>query len=227
MKKTYAVIGLGKFGAYIARGLVEQGESLIICDNSQENFRDFREDVEDLYVLDSTDASALKEAGVSELDITIVSIGEIEASILTVMALRELSNRKIIAMATNKTHGHILSKIGADQVIYPERESASRLLTELLTSKADVSLISGNFKMCKVLASDIFGKRKIKEIEESSIKKDESGKVIQEIKIIAIKRRDYWDMHLDPNYEISNEDFVVFVGNDRAIDFYVAKFEKL
>lgn len=227
MKKTYGVIGLGKFGSYIARGLIDQGESLIICDNSQESFRDFREDVEDLYMLDSTDVLALKEAGVSELDVVIVSIGEIEASILTVMALKELDNKKIVAKAANKTHGQILSKIGADHVIYPEREAANRLLTELLTAKVDVSLISENLKVCKVLASEIFGKKSIGELQESSIKKDEEGKIVQEIKIIAIKRDDTWLMQPDLSYVVENEDFVVFMGNDKTIDFYVNKFEKL
>ncbi|MCE3037553.1 potassium channel family protein [Helicobacter anatolicus] len=227
MKKNYGVIGLGKFGSYIARGLIDQGESVIICDNSQENFRDFREDVEDLYMLDSTDVLALKEAGISELDVAIVSIGEIEASILTVMALKELGNKTIVAKATNKTHGQILSKIGADHVIYPEREAANRLLTDLLTSKADVSLISENLKVCKVLASDIFGKKTIKDIEEGSVRRDEEDKIIQEIKIIAIKKEDTWILHPEGSDVVENEDFVVFAGNDKSIDFYVNKFEKL
>ncbi|MCE3038524.1 potassium channel family protein [Helicobacter anatolicus] len=227
MKKNYGVIGLGKFGSYIARGLIDQGESVIICDNSQENFRDFREDVEDLYMLDSTDVLALKEAGVSELDVAIVSIGEIEASILTVMALKELGNKTIVAKATNKTHGQILSKIGADHVIYPEREAANRLLTDLLTSKADVSLISENLKVCKVLASDIFGKKTIREIEEGSVRRDEEDKIVQEIKVVAIKKEDTWILHPEDSDVVENEDFVVFAGNDKSIDFYVNKFEKL
>lgn len=228
IKKTYGVIGLGKFGSYIARGLVDQGESIIVCDNSQENFRDFREDVENLYMLDSTDMLALKEAGISDLDVVIVSIGEnIEASILTVMALKELGNKMIIAKATNKTHGQILSKIGADKVIYPEREAANRLFVELIASKADVSVISENLKMCKVLASDIFGKKTIKEIQEASIKKDELGNVIQEIKIVAIKRKEDWLMHFDLDFEILNEDFIAFLGNEKTIEFYVRKFESL
>lgn len=228
VKKTFGVIGLGKFGSYITRSLVDQGESVIVCDNSQENFRDFREDVENLYMLDSTDIVALKEAGISELDVVIVSIGEnIEASILTVMALKELGNKMIIAKATSKTHGQILSKIGADKVIYPEREAANRLFVELIASKVDVNVISENLKMCKVLASDIFGKRTIGEIQESSIKKDESGNIIQEIKIVAVKRNENWLMDFSLELEVFNEDFVVFLGNEKAIDFYVKKFENL
>ncbi len=228
IKKTYAVIGLGKFGSYIARGLIDQGENLIICDNSQENFRDFREDVENIYMLDSTDIIALKEAGISDLDVAIVSIGEnIEASILTVMALKDLGNKMIVAKAISKPHGQILSKIGADKVIYPEREAANRLFVELIASKVDISVISENLKMCKVLASDIFGKRSIQEIENNSIKKDENGAIIQEVKIVAIKRNDEWNMHIHPDTEILNDDFVVFLGNNNTIDFYVKKIENL
>ena len=228
LKKTYGVIGLGKFGSYVARGLVDHGESIIACDNSQENFRDFREDVENLYMLDSTDILALKEAGISDLDVVIVSIGEnIEASILTVMALKELGNKMIIAKATNRPHGQILAKIGADKVIYPEREAANRLFAELISSKADVTVISEDLKMCKVLASDIFGKKTIQEIQEASIKRDENNHIIQEIKIIAVKRYDKWNLNPVPNFELQNEDFVVFLGNEKSIESYVKRFESL
>ncbi len=227
-KKTYGVIGLGKFGSYITRGLIDHGESVIVCDNSQDNFRDFKEDTENLYMLDSTDIFALKEAGISDLDVVIVSIGEdIEASILTVMALKELNNKKIIAKASSRPHGQILAKIGADKVIYPEREAANRLFAELITSKAEVTIISENLKMCKVLASGIFGKKTIKEIQENSIKKDENGNITQEIKIIALKRYDKWNTNPSIDFEINNEDFVVFLGNEKAIETYVKKFEAL
>lgn len=227
IKKTYGVIGLGKFGPYITRGLLDHDESVIVCDNSQENFRDFREDVENLYMLDSTDMLALKEAGVGDVDVVIVSIGDMEASILTVMALKELGNKMIVAKATSKTHGQILAKIGADKVIYPEREAANRLFAELISSKVDVTLISEDLKMCKVLASEIFDGKTIREIQENSIKKDENGNITQEIKIIALKRYDKWNTNPSLDFEINSEDFVVFLGNEKSIDIYVKKFEML
>ena len=228
VKKTYGIIGLGKFGSKVAQGLVEKGESVILCDNSQENFRNFREDVENIYTLDSTDKLALEEAGIRELDVVIVSIGEkIEASILTVMALKELGNKNIIAKATSKTHGEILEKIGANKVIYPEQAAANKLINELTTSLAEVTIISENLEMCKALASDVFGKRTIAEIQESSIKKDEHGATTQEIKIVAIKQNNIWNLHPTPDITIHNEDFVVFLANEKTMELCVKKFELL
>lgn len=227
MKKTYAVIGLGKFGSYITRGLINQGESVIVCDNTQENFREFKEDLEDLYVLDSSDALALKEAGVSELDVVIVSIGEnIEASTLTVMALKEAGNRKVIAKANSRIHGQLLTKVGADIVVYPERDAANHLLSELIASKVEVNIISENLSSCKVIASNIFGGKTISEIEGASIKKNDKNEIIQKIKIIAIKK-EKWLVELNPELKIENDNFVVFIGDDDSIDFYVKRFEAL
>lgn len=228
VKKTYGIIGLGKFGSKVARELVDKGESVILCDNSQENFRDFRQDVENIYTLDSTDKLALEEAGIRELDVVIVSIGEkIEASILTVMALKELGNKRIIAKATSKPHGEILEKIGANDVIYPEREIAKKLVSELTSSRIEVTMLSSELSVCKALASDIFGKRTIAEIQESSIKKDEHGATTQEIKIVAIKQNNIWNLHPTPDITIHNEDFVIFLANEKTMEVYVKKFELL
>ena len=79
--------------------------------------------------MDSTDKNALKEAGFGDTDVVIVSIGEnIESSTLTFMALKELNIKTIIANAINQTHGKILSKLGANKVIYPERDTANKLI---------------------------------------------------------------------------------------------------
>ncbi|PAF46678.1 hypothetical protein BKH46_06835 [Helicobacter sp. 12S02634-8] len=219
MKKTYAVIGLGKFGTYMARGLATQGENLIVCDNSRENFRDLQNDIEDLYVLDSTDKVALAEAGISELDVVIVSIGEnIEASILTVMALRELGNKTIIAKAVSQTHGQILLKIGSDKIIYPEKEAANRLLSELVSQKADVELISEDLKLCKMIAGELFGKKTIASIE-SKTPELSNPQSKESLKVIAIKSAEKWQLDIDPNYEVLNEDFLVLIGSSGVIDF--------
>ena len=135
--KTYAVIGLGKFGFNIAKGLAEQGMDIIAIDNDPHKIQEISEYIEDAIILDSTDIKALQEAGVVGLDTVIISIGEnIEASILTLMALKELDNKNIIAKAITLTHGEILAKLGAFKVIYPERESARKLVENLEIGRA-------------------------------------------------------------------------------------------
>jgi len=98
--ETFAVIGLGKFGFHVAKGLAQQGLSVIAVDQDEEQIREINEFVQDAIVLDSTDIRALREAGIGNADVAVVSIGEnIEASILTVMALKELGAETVVAKA--------------------------------------------------------------------------------------------------------------------------------
>ena len=130
---TYVVRGLGKFGYHVAIGLAQQGEVVIAIDHSEEKVKDISEFVQDAIVLDSSDPKALLEAGIADADVAIVSIGEnLEASILTVMALKELKIPTVIAKAITQVHGQILSKLGAAKVIYPEMESAKKLVKKIV-----------------------------------------------------------------------------------------------
>jgi trk system potassium uptake protein TrkA len=130
---TYVVIGLGKFGYHVAKGLAQQGEAVIAIDNDEEKIRDISEFVQDAIALDSSDPKALYEAGIADAEIAIVSIGEhLEASILTVMALKELGIKTVVAKAITQVHGQILSKLGAAKVIYPEMESAKKLVKKIV-----------------------------------------------------------------------------------------------
>ncbi|MEJ2437703.1 MAG: TrkA family potassium uptake protein, partial [Sulfurovaceae bacterium] len=131
--KQFAVIGLGKFGFHIAKGLAMQGVPVIAIDNNEDQIKEISEYIQDTIVCDSTDINALREAGIGHMDVAVVSIGEnIEASILTVMGLKELGVPVIVAKAITRVHGQILSKIGATKVIYPEREIAKRIVKNMV-----------------------------------------------------------------------------------------------
>lgn len=123
--KTYVVIGLGRFGQHVVRELIREGVNIICIDNKAEAIKEFKDIVEDSYILDSTDKDALTQAGVTQADIVIVSLGDhLEASILTLMALKELGINNIIIKAINTIHGEIYAKMGANRVIYPQRDVA-------------------------------------------------------------------------------------------------------
>lgn len=131
--KTIAVIGLGKFGFYIAKSLSRLDTRVIAVDNDEKKVQEISEFIDDAFVIDSTNKQALEEVGIYNLETVIVSIGEnIEASILTVMALKDLNNKNIIAKAITSTHGEILSKIGAFKVIYPEKIAGRMLVQKLI-----------------------------------------------------------------------------------------------
>ncbi|AQQ58965.1 MAG: TrkA family potassium uptake protein [Helicobacter sp.] len=216
MAKSYAVLGLGKFGYHVALGLVENGENVILCDNTESSFVNLRDKAEQIYIIDCTDKIALKEAGVNELDIVIVSIGEnIEASILTVMALKELNNKKIIAKAISSTHGAILEKLGVDEVVYAERQAANRLLSEITESNVEEIELSANMRACKAIVTSYFVKRSVGTIREED-----------NVKIVAVRRGETWNIDVDSDFILQRGDVVLFLGLTEHIEAIMQTLEE-
>jgi K+ transport systems, NAD-binding component len=134
--RTFGVIGLGRFGYHVARTLAQGGAEVIACDVDEERVREISEYVSLAYVLDATDAKALKESGIANVDTAVVSIGEnIEASILIVVQLKELGVKEVVAKAITPLHGKVLEKLGVDRVVYPEKEMAIRVAHSLLVGE--------------------------------------------------------------------------------------------
>ena len=211
--KTVAVIGLGKFGFYIAKSLSRLDVKVIAVDNDEKKVQEISEYVDNAYVIDSTSKVALEEIGIYNLNTVIVSIGEnIEASILTVMALKDLNNKTIIAKAINSTHGEILTKIGAFKVIYPEKIAGRMLVKKLIDNMTVEEIdVSNTIKMVKFVATDNFIYKKISEIESE----------FENLKIISYKTSGIWSMQIDPFYQVKKDDLLVFLGESKYIkEFY-------
>ena len=211
--KTVAVIGLGKFGFYIAKSLSRLNVKVIAADNDEKKVQEISEYVDNAYVIDSTSKAALEEIGIYNLNTVIVSIGEnIEASILTVMALKDLNNKTIIAKAINSTHGEILTKIGAFKVIYPEKIAGRMLVKKLIDNMTVEEIdVSNTIKMVKFVATDNFIYKKISEIESE----------FENLKIISYKTGGIWSMQIDPLYQVKKDDLLVFLGESKYIkEFY-------
>ena len=211
--KTVAVIGLGKFGFYIAKSLSRLDVKVIAADNDEKKVQEISEYVDNAYIVDSINKQALEEIGVYNLETVIVSIGEnIEASILTVMALKDLNNKRIIAKAINSTHGEILTKIGAFKVIYPEKIAGRMLVKKLIDNMTVEEIdVSNTIKMVKFVATDNFIYKKISEIESE----------FKNLKIISYKTSGIWSMQIDPFYQVKKDDLLVFLGESKYIkEFY-------
>jgi len=130
--KRFAIIGLGRFGRRLAAGLTEYGHEVIAIDTRQEIIEEVRDEVALAVRLDATDPEALRAQDIDKVDAAIVTIGEqFEANALTTAVLKELGVPKVISRAGNPIQAKILSRIGADQVVSPEEESATRLSRQL------------------------------------------------------------------------------------------------
>lgn len=129
MKKQVCVIGMGRFGATVARELYQSGHDVLAIDNEEGRIQDMLGQVTYAVRADATNESVLRELGVSDFDVAIVALGSenIQASILITVLLKSLTIPFIIARAATQVHGDALERIGADKVVYPEAESARRV----------------------------------------------------------------------------------------------------
>jgi trk system potassium uptake protein TrkA len=125
--QRFAVIGLGRFGQYLARALTEAGAEVIGIDRSTRAVEQARDDVAVAVKMNATDRTALAAQAVGEVDAAIVGIGEdFESAVLTVATLQEMGVPQIIARAMTEIQGQILRKVGAHAIASAERESATR-----------------------------------------------------------------------------------------------------
>ncbi len=128
MKKQIVVIGLGRFGISVATTLSSIGHDVLAIDKEEVSVQNIAPQVTHAIQADATNESVLKELGIGNFEIAIVAMGTaIESNVLSTILLKKLGVRYVIARANDELHGSILEKIGADIVIYPEREMGTRV----------------------------------------------------------------------------------------------------
>ena len=127
MKKGFAVLGLGRFGTSVAIHLAETGAEVMVVDQDEANVHEVADLVTYAVQGDISDPETLTSLGIGNMDAVIVAIaGNIEASVMATILAKEQGVPYVIAKAQNEMHGKILDKVGADNVIYPEKEMGLR-----------------------------------------------------------------------------------------------------
>lgn len=139
MKKSnrqFLVIGLGRFGSELAQELYRQGAEVFAVDQDMNTVEALRSRLTDVMQADAQDEEVLREIGAAEFDAVIVSIGnDVKVSSVITMMLKELGAKYVIAKANDDFHGRMLSKLGADKVIYPERDMGQRIAHNLVSDR--------------------------------------------------------------------------------------------
>ncbi|MDR7402799.1 MAG: TrkA family potassium uptake protein [Armatimonadota bacterium] len=128
----FAVIGIGRFGSNVVRTLYEMGHNVLAIDKDEDSLRRVQDCCTHAVQLDSTDPEALRAVGITNFDAVVVAIGAgIQESILTTLILKEMGCRKVVSKAVDELQARVLEKVGADQVIRPERDMAVRVARSL------------------------------------------------------------------------------------------------
>ncbi len=178
----FVVIGAGRFGSNVAMTLSKNGCEVTVVDSDKERIQQISDYVSNAVQLDATDEKALKSIGIEAVDVAIVSIGErMEDSILVTMTLKEMGVKTVVAKAATESHGKILARVGADKVIFPERDMAIRLANALLHPSLleHVEVLPG-YSIAEVDVPKVLWGRSIA---------DSAVRVKHGVQIIAIKRR--------------------------------------
>ena len=213
--KQYLVIGLGRFGTSVAKTLYEAGENILGIDVSEELVQDRINNniLKNAIIGDASDGKILKDIGAENFDVAFVCIGDIEASVMIALNLKELGIKSIIAKAINKKHGKVLTKIGATEIVYPEEHMGKRIAE--LTMNTDIIehlKFTDNFVLVEVKAPSIFW-------NNSLIKLDVRNKY--NINIVGIKKsKGEFLPNPTANVVIEEGDVLVIITDKKTVELF-------
>ena len=133
-KKSYAVIGMGRFGESVVEELIKRQADVLVIDNDPERIAKMSKIATHAVTLDSTNVQALKEVGISSIDHVVVAIGkDLQSSILTTLILKDLGVEQVTVKVQDANHEKVVKKLGADEIIQPEQQSGKRLASKIIS----------------------------------------------------------------------------------------------
>lgn len=152
INQSYAVFGLGRYGAAVAKELVKSGAEVLAVDSSEELVNDAIAEIPYCKCADVTDPEVIKQLGIANIDVVIIAMASsLEASVMATMLCKEIGVKTVIAKCATDMDCKILSKVGADRVVFPESESGIRLAKNLLSSGfVDIMDLSNDVSMVEL-----------------------------------------------------------------------------
>jgi trk system potassium uptake protein TrkA len=165
-KKQFAVLGLGRFGQKVAKELAMRGHEVVVMDREESKVNMIKDLVTHSFIGDITDEQALREANVQNCDSVVVGqSSNIESNLLAVQLCQELGVKELVVKAQSTLHGKILKKMGADNIVYPEQDTAVKLADKLtLKGIMDYMEISNEFDIIELKALPQFINKKLSEL---------------------------------------------------------------
>ena len=208
--KQFAVIGMGRFGSSVAKSLYNLGYEVLAVDLSEQRTQEMAGMVTHAVQADSTDEEALRALGVRNFDVVVVAIGQdIQASILTSLILKEMGVPMLVVKAQNELHGKVLKKIGADKVVFPERDMGVRVAHNLISPNIiDLIELSDEYSIVEMAASRAIIGKNLRQLDVRA----KYGCNVMAIKSGA-------RMNIAPHAEdtISENDILVVVGRNENL----------
>lgn len=210
MKKQYAVLGLGKFGHSVAIALENLGCNVIVVDNCSEKIQEIADSVTYAIKGDVTEVNIMKSLGARNLDGAVIGVAEnLEASIMATIITKEMGIPYVIAKASNDLHASILKRVGADAVVFPEKEMGSRIAKSIVsTNFADWIQLSDDYSMVET------------EVPESWIGKtliDLRVRQRYSINVVGIIEKGEVEVNLDPNRPLPAKAILILIASNKQL----------
>ncbi|EPY2273702.1 potassium channel family protein [Clostridium sporogenes] len=209
-RKQFVVIGLGRFGTSVAKTLYTLGNDVLAIDSSEDIVQSISDSVTHSVQIDATDENSLRALGIRNFDVAVITIGsDIQASTMATLLVKEMGVKHIIAKANTEIHAKVLYKIGADRVVFPERDMGVRVAHNLVsTNILDYIELSPNYSIAEIV-----------------IPKPWHGKTLNElniranygINVVALKRGE--EINVSPVAEdtIESGDIIVAIGSEEDL----------
>ena len=206
INKSYAVLGLGRYGSAVARELSNNGIDVLAVDIDEATVNAVASELPICKCADITDPEVIEKLGIGDIDVVVVAMASnIEASVMAITLCKEAGVKTVIAKCADEMHGKIYKRVGADKVVFPEDESGKRLAKNLLSS-GFVDMIE--------LSSDV-------SIVELDVKNDWIGKSLIElnvrkkhgINIVAVRKNNGVQVNIDPEAPLEPDMKLIVIAN--------------
>lgn len=206
MEKTYAVFGLGRYGIAVARELARNGMEVIAVDTDERIVNAAADELPICKCADITDPEVIRQLGIANVDVVIIAMANnLEASVMAVTLCKEIGVNTVIAKSANEMHQKILTRVGADKVVFPENESGIRLAKNLLSSGfVDMVSLAKNVSMIEL---DVKPEWVEKSLIELNLRKKYS------INVVAVRAGDMVSVDIDPHAPLKKDDKLIVIAN--------------
>jgi trk system potassium uptake protein len=209
-KKQYVVIGLGRFGASVAKTLYSLGHDVLVIDSNEDAIDEIADSVTHAVQMDAIDEGALRSLGIKNFDVAVITIGtDIQSSIMVALLVKELGVKHIIAKAHNELHAKVLYKIGVDRVVLPERDMGVRIAHNLISSNIlDYIDLSPDYSIVEIVSPKEWDGKTLREL---------NVRANYGINIMAIKRENGINISPGADDLIEPEDVIVAIGGSEEL----------
>lgn len=211
LHKSYAVFGLGRYGFSVAKELAQSGADILAVDSNQSLVDEAIDFIPICKCADVTDPDVIKALGVSSIDIVIIAMANnLEASVLATTLCKEAGVKTVIVKCADEMHQKILSRVGADKVVIPEKESGVRLAKNLLSSGfVDLVELSNNLSMVEIDVKDSWVGKSLLEL---NLRKKYS------LNVIAIRQQGKASVDINPTAPLEKDMSLIVIADTAKLN---------